>query len=61
MVALAFAAGPAESASAKTTKPLRVGFYLPWDAASKASLVQHAAGLDVLAPMSAAPLVRSHR
>lgn len=53
VVALTLAVGSAESASAKSTKPLRIGFYLPWDAASKASLVQHAAALDVLAPMSA--------
>jgi spore germination protein YaaH len=44
-VALAGQAAPA---------PLSVGFYLPWDAASKASLIAHAGRLDVLAPMSGA-------
>ncbi len=36
------------------TRSLTVGFYLPWDAASKASLVEHAGALDVIAPMSGA-------
>jgi spore germination protein YaaH len=39
---------------AADAKPLTVGFYLPWDKASQASLVAHAASLDVLAPMSGA-------
>jgi peptidoglycan-N-acetylglucosamine deacetylase len=34
--------------------PLLVGFYLPWDAASRASATAHADRLGVLAPMSAA-------
>jgi peptidoglycan-N-acetylglucosamine deacetylase len=41
-------------AGAAAAKPLSVGFYLPWDAASTASLTAHAAGLDVVAPMSGA-------
>jgi spore germination protein YaaH len=47
-LALSFAAGAA------TARPLSVGFYLPWDAASRASLTQHAASLDILSPMSGA-------
>lgn len=44
-----------EFASASAlAKPLTVGFYLPWDAASTASVVRHAASLDVIAPMSGA-------
>lgn len=54
VVALVIAGGPAHGAPVRAGKPLRVGFYLPWDAASKASLLAHAAALDVLAPMSAA-------
>jgi spore germination protein YaaH len=41
-------------ATATAARPLTVGFYLPWDEASRASLIQHAASLDVLAPMSGA-------
>jgi spore germination protein YaaH len=41
-------------AGAASAKPLTVGFYLPWDEASRASVIQHAASLDVLAPMSGA-------
>jgi spore germination protein YaaH len=41
-------------AGAAAAKPLAVGFYLPWDEASRASLIQHAGALDVLAPMSGA-------
>ena len=41
-------------AGATTAKPLAVGFYLPWDADSRASVVKHARALDVLAPMSGA-------
>jgi peptidoglycan-N-acetylglucosamine deacetylase len=47
-VALALAAGTAEA------RPLSIGFYLPWDAASTASLAAHAGALDVIAPMSGA-------
>jgi spore germination protein YaaH len=47
--ALALAASTARAAG-----PLAVGFYLPWDAASRASALAHAASLDVLAPMSGA-------
>lgn len=46
--ALALVAGVAAA------KPLTVGFYLPWDAASTASLAAHAGVLDVIAPMSGA-------
>lgn len=53
-VGLVVAAGWPQGASATSIKLLRVGFYLPWDAASKASLLEHASSLDVLAPMSAA-------
>ncbi len=35
-----------------TAGPLLVGFYLPWDAASKTALIQHAGALDILAPMA---------
>src|SRR3954463_11550877 len=42
------------AAGAATAKPLTVGFYLPWAASSRASVAQHASGLDVLAPMSGA-------
>jgi hypothetical protein len=42
------------SVSAAVAKPLTVGFYLPWDAASTASLTTHAGALDVIAPMSGA-------
>jgi len=48
VAALALAGGAAAA------RPLTVGFYLPWDAASAASAVQHAAALDVMAPMSGA-------
>jgi spore germination protein YaaH len=41
-------------AGAAAAKPLAVGFYLPWDAASRASTVAHAGALDILAPMSGA-------
>ncbi len=41
-------------AGAAAARPLLVGFYLPWDEASRASLVRHAGALDVLAPMSGA-------
>ena len=41
-------------AGAAAARPLTVGFYLPWDAASRASAVSHAGALDVLAPMSGA-------
>lgn len=41
-------------ATAGAAKPLSVGFYLPWDAASTASLKAHAGALDVVAPMSGA-------
>ena len=51
LLGLALALSVATSAAAK---PLTVGFYLPWDKASQASLVAHAASLDVLAPMSGA-------
>ncbi|HEY2751063.1 hypothetical protein [Phenylobacterium sp.] len=34
--------------------PLSVGFYLPWDDASEASLTAHAGALQVLSPMTAA-------
>jgi spore germination protein YaaH len=50
---LALAAGMVLAAPA-AGKPLRIGFYLPWDAASRAAIVQQAAGLDVIAPMSGA-------
>jgi spore germination protein YaaH len=53
-LALSLAAGAAAAAKPPTPKPLTVGFYLPWDAASRASTVAHAAALDVLAPMSGA-------
>ncbi|THD60692.1 glycosyl hydrolase family 18 protein [Phenylobacterium sp.] len=46
--ALALVAGTAAA------RPLSVGFYLPWDAASTASLAAHAGALDVIAPMSGA-------
>jgi spore germination protein YaaH len=42
------------AAGAAVARPLVVGFYLPWDAASRASVTAHAAALDVLAPMSGA-------
>jgi peptidoglycan-N-acetylglucosamine deacetylase len=42
------------TARAAAAKPLLVGFYLPWDAASRASVTSHAGALDVLAPMSGA-------
>ena len=42
------------AAGAAAARPLAVGFYLPWDAASRASVAAHAAALDVLAPMSGA-------
>ncbi|HEX3366623.1 glycosyl hydrolase family 18 protein [Phenylobacterium sp.] len=42
------------TAGAAAAKPLSVGFYLPWDAASTASLGAHAGALDVVAPMSGA-------
>jgi spore germination protein YaaH len=49
-LALSLAAGSAVAAN----KPLTIGFYLPWDAASRVSSVAHAGALDVLAPMSGA-------
>ena len=48
IAALLLAASPAAA------RPLTVGFYLPWDAGSRASVVQHAAALDIIAPMSGA-------
>ena len=42
------------TSAAAAAKPLAVGFYLPWDAASRASTVAHAGALDILAPMSGA-------
>lgn len=42
------------AATAAAARPLMVGFYLPWDSASRASTVAHAGALDVLAPMSGA-------
>lgn len=42
------------AATAAAARPLMVGFYLPWDLASRASTVAHAGALDVLAPMSGA-------
>jgi len=48
------AAALALAAGVVAARPLSVGFYLPWDAASRASAVRHAGGLDVLAPMSGA-------
>lgn len=54
-LALALVAAAAGAASSRRAPaPLRVGFYLPWDPASRASAVAHAGGLDVLAPMSGA-------
>ncbi|THD61546.1 glycosyl hydrolase family 18 protein [Phenylobacterium sp.] len=47
LVALLALAGHAAAA------PLTVGFYLPWDAASRASLVAHAGSLTVVSPVSA--------
>lgn len=41
------------AAAPATAKPLLVGFYLPWDAASQGSLRRHARSLDVAAPMLA--------
>jgi spore germination protein YaaH len=51
---MALALSLSASAAAATPKSLTIGFYLPWDAASRASTVAHAAALDVLAPMSGA-------
>jgi spore germination protein YaaH len=51
---LALALAVAFAAGAAAARPLAVGFYLPWDAASRASVARHAAALDVLAPMSGA-------
>jgi spore germination protein YaaH len=48
---LAFAVAGGETAAAR---PLMIGFYLPWDAASRAAVVRRAGELDVLAPMSGA-------
>ncbi|WP_394761428.1 hypothetical protein [Phenylobacterium sp.] len=52
--ALVIAAVLALATSPAVARPLSVGFYLPWDAASRASVVRHAASLDVMAPMSGA-------
>jgi spore germination protein YaaH len=52
-LALSLLAGAA-AAQPLGAKPLAVGFYLPWDAASRASTVAHAGALDILAPMSGA-------
>ena len=46
---LALAAGAAEAA-----KPIIVGFYVPWDPASRAAAVAHAGQVDILAPMTGA-------
>jgi len=51
---LVLALALAGAAGAAAARPLTVGFYLPWDAASTASAVRHAAAIDVLAPMSGA-------
>jgi spore germination protein YaaH len=53
-LALSLVAGAAAAAQPLGAKPLAVGFYLPWDAASRASTVAHAGALDILAPMSGA-------
>ena len=47
---------PSLGAPSLSAKPrsLLVGFYLPWDGASKSSLLEHASALDVIAPMSGA-------
>ena len=47
-LALSFTAGAAAA------KSLLIGFYLPWDAASRASMTNHAGAVDILAPMSGA-------
>jgi len=54
LIALALAAIAGAAPAQRASLPLRVGFYLPWEAASRASAVAHANGLDVLAPMSGA-------
>ena len=51
---LALALALSLAAGAAVARPLVVGFYLPWDEASRASVIAHAAALDVLAPMSGA-------
>jgi spore germination protein YaaH len=51
---LIFAVSLSFVASAVAARPLSVGFYLPWNAASTASLTAHAGALDVIAPMSGA-------
>jgi spore germination protein YaaH len=53
-LALSLVAGAAAAAQPLGAHPLTVGFYLPWDAASRASTVAHAGALDILAPMSGA-------
>src|SRR3954469_9507611 len=53
-VVLALALSLLAGAAAAAARPLTVGFYLPWDAASRASTVAHAGALDILAPMSGA-------
>jgi spore germination protein YaaH len=53
-LALSLVAGAALAAQPLGAHPLTVGFYLPWDAASRASTVAHAGALDILAPMSGA-------
>jgi spore germination protein YaaH len=52
--ALALAFALTIAAAPTSAEPLLVGFYLPWDVGSRASAVQHAGALDVLAPMSGA-------
>ena len=52
--AFVIAAALALATSPAVARPLSVGFYLPWDAASRASVARHAASLDVIAPMSGA-------
>ncbi len=53
LCAVIIAVSADESAYA-ATEPLFVGFYLPWDAASRADMVQHAGALDIIAPMAGA-------
>jgi spore germination protein YaaH len=53
-LALGLALASVAPAAQAAPRPLTVGFYLPWDQASRAALVAHAARLDVLAPMSGA-------
>lgn len=54
LIALALAAVAGAAPAQRASAPLRVGFYLPWDQASRASAVAHSGSLDVLAPMSGA-------